>query len=199
MKKNKKDKTLVKFVFWLTVFFLVQILFLTFFSFNIGSYKQLHSEDLEKETIFVEETRYEVSHEFKRNHMVFRILSGNEIYEPSRFSTDIRAEYNMSELNDAVKPGDVVIVEYVKEDSYNKVVGLCKSGEQLISLELYNEAMQSERVMAIITLVVLEIVYFAILFIFIWLNLDDLKRYRRAKQKREKRAKIEKESGETES
>lgn len=179
MKKTNLNTKRTKFIKRLLLFSAVQVLIIAVavISFNTVD---IDSDELNTATVVVDEIVYE--YEFISGR-VFAFYSKGEKYCFPKYPVYNTNEYSMNQLYETITVGDELVVEYMDETDRKLIFSAKKEGNILRSLDGYFDFAKNQRTAGIIGCTIIELVYLAILILFILYHYKELKFFSTGKRK----------------
>ena len=164
MRKTNRNLKNVKFAKRLVLFVLVQCLIIVMFA-RLLSKKTIDKNDLIKETVVVEEVKFE---RLLFSGKTFWFCSNSVKYSfPKSSGILYENESSHYELYEAVAVGDILTVEYLKEDDRNVVYGAQIGDKVLRTVDAYNRFVDSQSITSRIVFAVVEFAFLAVLVLYV--------------------------------
>lgn len=182
MRKTNRNLKRLKFFKRLAIFVAVQILLIVLF---VGIDRDIVCDFIEESkltesVVVVETTKYEYKFATGR---VFSFFADGKEYHFPKFPIIGTNEYSMKHLKQAVCEGDELVVQYVEGSREYKVIGAQKGNTTLRSVEAYDHYLRQQHTMTIVAFVIVEMVFLAVLVLFVLFYWKEIKLFSKKKKK----------------
>ncbi|MBQ8791472.1 MAG: hypothetical protein IJZ51_09190 [Ruminiclostridium sp.] len=172
MSKSKK-----RFIRATIMFIVIQILIILLFSFLLIESRPIDSKDMKRLDLVVE------SIDYKKVISEYRMDIYSDSVRYSFNSRSVLSECSVSELYDKIKVGDRLSVIFFEKsslfDKQNLIIDARTETEIYRSVDTYNNGKSSIVTVVIIILCIVEILFFGVLALFIYINRNAIKNFRK--------------------
>lgn len=172
MSKSKK-----RFIRATIMFIVIQILIILLFSFLLIESRPIDSKDMKRLDLVVE------SIDYKKVISEYRMDIYSDSVRYSFNSRSVLSECSVSELYDKIKVGDRLSVIFFEKsslfDKQNLIIDARTETEIYRSVDTYNNGKSSLVTVVIIILCIVEILFFGVLALFIYINRNAIKNFRK--------------------
>ena len=171
------SKSQKRFIRATIMFIVIQILIILLFSFLLIESRPIDSKDMKRLDLVVE------SIDYKKVISEYRMDIYSDSVRYSFNSRSILSECSVSELYDKIKVGDRLSIIFFEKsnlfDKQNLIIDARTETEIYRSVDTYNNGKSSLVTVVIIILCIVEILFFGVLALFIYINRNTIKNFRK--------------------
>ena len=171
------SKSQKRFIRATIMFIVIQILIILLFFFLLIESRPIDSKDMKRIDLVVE------SIDYKKVISEYRMDIYSDSVRYSFNSRSILSECSVSELYDKIKVGDRLSVIFFEKsslfDKQNLIIDARTETEIYRSVDTYNNGKSSLVTVVIIILCIVEILFFGVLALFIYINRNTIKNFRK--------------------
>ena len=186
MRKTNRNLLLKKFYKRLFVLLLLWILFTALLIYINSSITSVKWDDLHTKTIVVEEINTPYSFLSGRTYTV---ISNEKEYSFAKIPLIKTNEANVPSLIERIQVGDTLTIQYAEEknffgEKFNIIVGAEANGEQLRTVEYFNNIQSQQRTLGIVVFCITEALFLSFITLFVLYHAVALKIFTYKKRKK---------------